>query len=759
MSDGTEYYVLSEDEIEDAEGSEASPNMSPDEVRSLLALAADEAFAWREEHLDPFITRATEYYRGDPFGNEEKDRSQIVITTVRDAWRQTMPSLMRVFFGPERVVEFMPREAEDVAIAEQQTDVVNVVVREDNPGFLEFKSWFDDAGLRRLGTMKYWWEDTEEVVIEEFEAITLAELSALLTEYEAEQGVDYAVESEPVGVHPETDEEVYDVRITVTVFDGRVRFAAVPPEEMIWSPSGRTKMDSRIVGHVREVPADFIVSLGHDPEVIEEHAGRTRRPQNEDPDSVRRVDGGAAGRGGVVGRDQQDPATLPTLYGEIYMRVDVDGDGIAELRCFEVVGDDYEILNGDGYGEPVDEIPFSFLTYDPEAHAFVGLSQADSTMQYQAIKSFVARGVLDSLANAIDPVTVVDSSKVNMKDVLSRALSRIIRSKTSDPNSYRPVDHRWVGGEALPLFGYLDSQVEDAVGRSKAAQGLDPDVMQSTTKAAVQATVSGGQQQLEWTARIFAETGVKDLYKGILRLLVAHGSETKRRVIRLRNEYVEVDPNKWDATLDVRVNVALGMGLTEEKVAQLDAALEQQMVLLQAGAPFVNWQVIRKTLARRMELAGWANSNDFFLPWDTQQQQQFEQAQAEQEPQQDPAVLLAEIEQRRVDYEAAKAEGELALKREEMMRKDDLERDKASIDAAVQMEKIRAEFGSKIGTAAIKADTEVYRTAVSAEEAERSRATAAPDLPTPLPEQVPQEPGQGLPGGVPPLSEDGAEEI
>lgn len=749
MSDGTKYYEVDEDEALAQEIEGLRPDDSPEEVRSLIALAADEAIAWREEHLDPFLKEATEYYRGEPFGNEEKDRSQIVITTVRDAWRQTVPSLMRVFFGPEKVVEFVPREAEDVAIAEQQTDVVNVVVREDNPGFTEFMSWFEDAGIRRLGTMKYWWEDMEDTQVEEFEGVTLEEVSALLAEYEAEPGVEYDVDAQPAGMHPERDEEVYNVRVVVTIFDGRVRFMAVPPEEVIWSPSARSKHDARMIAHIRDLPADEIIAMGYDEDDVMPHAGETRRPKSETPEDARRFDGGAAGRGGVTGDDHQDEATLPTQFAEVYMRMDVDGDGIAELRLFECVGLNFTVLNGDGLGEPVDEVPFAFLTYDPEAHAFVGLGQSDSTMQYQAIKSFVTRGVLDSLANAIDPVTVVDTSKVNMKDVLSRALSRIIRQKNSDPNAYRPVDHRWVGGDALPLFGYLDSAVEDSVGRSKAAQGLDPQALQSSTASAVQASVAGAQQQLELTARIFAETGVKELYKGILRLLVAHAPETKRRVIRLRNEWISVDPEKWDATLDVRVNVALGMGLVEEKLAFLRAELQTQLALLQTGAPFVNWMTIRRTLGRIVELAGWPNSNEFYMPFGQKEQDELDDRLAEQEPPQDPAVLLAEVEQRRVDFEAAKAEGELTLKREDMMMKDDRERDKAAIDAAVEMERIRAQFGAQVGTAQIKADTERFREAVKAETDERDRLTSSPDLPTPLPEPAPAEPGQGLLDGVP----------
>ncbi len=720
--DGREYYVADQTRILEQEDDPTTVSESRDaeleDTRVLLQEMAEEARHWREENLDPFLAQATKYYRGEPFGNEVKGRSQIVLTVVRDAIRSTMPSLLRVFFGPERVVEFIGRQKEDVDLAKQQTDFVNLVIREDNDGFLEFHSWFKDALVRRLGIMKWWFEANRKPQLEEFQALTLAEIGALSQLLESEIGVsDIVLMTTPAGLDG-NQQEVFDLEARYISAEGKVRFAAIPAEEMIWSPDARTKYDAKLIGHIRDVPADELIAMGLDRELVEEHAGSAMESAlTSEVKASRRIDGG-----NVPVAPVQDDATEPTQFAELYARIDVDGDDIAELRFYQCIGRDYIIANGGGEGELVDEIPFAFLSPEPEPHTIVGSSMSDITMDLQKIQSFVARASLDSLATAIDPVTEVVASEVNMKDVLSRKLSRIVRTKR--PNMMREVPHRWVGAEALEMLRYLDSVKEDRTGRSKASQGLDPSVLQSTTKAAVQASVTGSQQQLEMIARIFAETGVADLYKGILRLLVTHKDETRRRIVRLRGDYIAVDPDKWDATMDVRVNVALGTGLVEDKLQILSVILEKQEALMQGGAPIVSWRGIRTTLEKIVELAGFPTGDEFFEVWGPEEQQTFDQQQAEAGEQPGPEEQLVMIEAQRVQQEGQAKAAEIELKTQDMLLKDDRERDKMARVFAVDSERVRNEANREQGALA----TAVLDAAVKSDRAEQDAGISAAKL-------------------------------
>lgn len=713
--DENSYFIADESKIE-AQESENLSDQEELDVHGLVQAMAEEARQWREENYDPFMAKATAYYKGEPFGNEIKGRSKIVLRIVRDAIRSTMPSLLRVFFGPERVVEFIARGREDIELARQQTDIVNMIVREDNEGFTEFHAWFKDALVRRLGIMKWWWEENLKPKVEEFAEMTLVEIGAATGLLEREQGIqDVTVDSKEVGRSGD-GEKIYDVKIEYMSSEGRAKFAAVPAEEMIWSPDARNKGDAMIIGHLRDVPADMLISMGIDAKIVEEKAGDSRERQlSGEVADARRMDGG----NGPVEQAVDESAEM-TQFAELYARVDVDGDDVAELRLFQCVGTDYTIANGDGQGELVDEIPFAFLTPEPEPHSFVGLGMADITMDLQEIQSYVARASLDSLAQAIDPVTEVVASEVNMKDMLSRSLSRIVRTKR--PNQIREVPHRWVGKDALEMLAYLDSVKEDRTGRSKASQGLDPSVLQSSTKAAVQASVAGAQQQLELIARIFAETGVSDLYKGILRMLVQHGDETRRRIIRLRNEYVPMDPNEWDADMDVKVNVALGTGLIEDKLQTLQVILEQQMTLMQQGAPIVNWSGIRTSLGKMVELAGWPTSDEFFVPFGPEQQQAADQAAAQAGDQPSPEEQLVQIEAQRVQQDGQKAAAQLQLDRENMVLEDDRKRDETARKFAVDSERVRNEAAVKQSAAVLQAAAEHDRRLQDADLAEKDRA-------------------------------------
>jgi hypothetical protein len=713
--DDVTYFVPSEDEVEEQPRPEG---FDSEEAQNLVTEMAEEAVDWREQYYDPFLEDATKYYKGELPEPAQDDRSSIVSTDVRDAIRSTMPSLMRVFFGPENVVEFLGRGREDQPVARQQTDMANVVVREDNQGFMIFYSWFKDALKNRLGTVK-WWQESEHLVKREaFEALTLAEIGAITDVLAQTPGVtDVEIETSHEYVDGE-GEEVYDVMVKYVSIEGRVRFDTVPAEEMIWSPSARSKADAMLLGHVRDVPGDFLTDMDDlDQDIVSMQIGSAQESRlRSDVDAARRID-----KGEHPIEDARDEATRLTQYAELYIRADLDEDEIGELRLFKCVGQDWTIANGDGAGELVDEIPFAFLSPEPEPHSFLGWSMTDITKDIQRIKSFVTRATLDSLAHAIDPVTEVVSNEVNMKDVMSRKLSRVIRARK--PGMVREVPHRWVGGEALEMLAYLDSMKEDRTGRGKAAAGLDPAVLQSSTKAAVNASVQGSQQQLELIARIFAETGVADLYKGILRLLVKHQDENRRRVVRLRGDYVAMDPSKWDATMDVQVNVALGSGLVEDKINTLSLIYQNQLELMQLSAPIVTWRGVRTTLSKMVELGGWPTADEFYEPWGEQQQIAWDQQQA-QNQQPDPQTMLVQIEGQRLQLEAEEISAKMALDERKLMLEDDRERDKMARQFAVDSEKLRIEAEGAAEDRRIQALVEADRTAQDAdvrrEEAQRA---------------------------------------
>lgn len=664
------------------------------ETETLVGRMLDEAINFRAEELDDQQAKATDYYHGRAFGNEEEGRSQVVSTDVRDTVKAIMPSLLRVFFGPERVVEFKPRGPEDDATAAQQTDYVNYIVTEDNDGFLVFHSAFKDALVRKMGVIKWWWEDRTKVESEEFTGLDEASLLLLSADEDIEVEVINALDA----VLPE--DKRFDAVVKRTHRDGRIHIEAIPNEEFVFSPGARDLESAPLVAHVREVPASELVAMGVPEDVVEEVKGRGR--EDGELRHARRFDESAD-----EGEDEQDEATRPVRVADAYVWLDSDDDKIAELHKVIAVGDAWKIVED----VVVEERPFALFCPNPEPHTLVGLSTADDVMDIQLIKSAILRAQLDSLAEAIDPSTEVVEGMVNMQDVLSTERGRVIR--TRKPGMLRERVVPFVGKEAFPMLQYMDEKKENSTGISKAAAGLDADALQSATKAAVAATISAAQQQIEMIARIFAETGMKQLFRGLLRTVVRH--QDHERLIRLRNEYVVIDPRYWDANMDVIVNVALGQGMTEEKLQMLGMILQDQKEQLSMGSPLVSFVEYRNTLKRFVELAGWKNADEFYRPWGPQEQQQFEQMQSQQQQQADPTMMLVQLEQQKLMLQAQQAQAELQLKAQAEAMKDDRERDKMAREFALKEFELELKHQAEIEDANLKAKVAADRAAMDAD--------------------------------------------
>ena len=147
--------------------SELEAEMNPDvmddqELQGIVGNEIDDAIDFIDNWISPIRATATQYYRGEPFGDEEEGRSQVVSMDVRDTVQAIIPSLMRIFNGSDRTVEYVPQSAEDVPAAKQATEYANFIINRDNRGFLEMHSAFMDALVRKVGILKCYWEDKTE---------------------------------------------------------------------------------------------------------------------------------------------------------------------------------------------------------------------------------------------------------------------------------------------------------------------------------------------------------------------------------------------------------------------------------------------------------------------------------------------------------------------------------------------------------------------------------------------------------------------
>jgi hypothetical protein len=714
--------------------------MSEDQFSASVGSVIADAVDYIDGFIAPARALATQYYRGDLFGNEEEGRSQIVMTEVRDTIQAIIPSLLRIFTSSEQVVEYAPRDERSVEIAEQATDYVNFVFYNDNPGFSILHATFKDALKSKTGIIKWRWSEDVEVTQAEYTGLDQMSVNLLLEDPDCELvSMTQTVVQEAI-ISPEGQEvspaiTTFDVAIRRKIKRSRAVIESVPPEEFLIAREARDLDTAAYVGHRSLKTMSELVAMGYDRDEVDKYAGQGDVFSVNDEAQTRNP----AIMSFMSHADNPDPSMRQVLYVESYVRIDKDGDGIAELRKVCSLGDAYHIL----YDEVATDVPFAFFCPDPEPHMIIGQSIADQTMDLQLIKSSIVRNTMDSLAQTIHPRTVVVEGQVNMDDVMNNETGAIIRVRA--PGMVQPLAEPFVGQNAMPLIAYMDDIRAQRTGISAASQGLNPDVLQSTTKAAVTATVQGAQERIELIARMFAENGMKRLFKGLLKLLIRH--QDKPRMIRLRGKWTQIDPRYWDADMDVQVNVALGHGTDSDKLqflTMLSAKQEQILQTLGPGNPLVDLSQYRNTLAQICTLAGFKDAARYFKPVDMAQVEQQAQQQAQNQPP-DPNMMLLQIEGQKAQAQAHLDAAKLQADIEDSIRQDQREREKMQMDMLVRVAEIEAKYGTQVNVAQIEATVRA--------ETERNNAMLASMVPPaqPAPQMMPPQPApQMMPPGMMP---------
>ena len=694
--------------------------MSEEELQGVISAEITDAISFIDDDIGGNRALATEYYYGQPFGDEEDGRSQVVSMDVRDTVQGILPSLMRIFFGPERVVEFAPQGPEDVQSAEQATDYVDFIFKRDNPGFKILHSAFKDALVRKAGIVKYWWDESVEVKAESFSMLDEQTMMFLTQDPDIEIS---AVREYPVpGTQPMNEAQgimtpppmMYDVEIKRRIKSGKIKIEALPPEEFLIDRRAKSVEEATFVGHRTMKTVSDLVAMGYDYDEMVEVAGNGNDFDNNEEYIARNP------FAVISTANNGDPSSKSVLYIEGYLKVDFDGDGIAEMRRICTVGTGNKVLRN----EIVDDRQFAAFCPDPEPHTFFGMCPADVVMDIQRIKSNVQRGILDSLAQSIHPRTAIVEGQANMEDVLNTEVGAVIRMRA--PGMVQPFTTPFVGQAAFPMLDYLDDIKQTRTGISKAASGLDADALQSTTKAAVSATVNAAHQHIEMIARIFAETGLRKLFTGILKLVIEN--QDKARMIRLRNTFVPIDPRSWDANMDVIVNVGVGDGTLEDRINILNqVALRQEMLIKETGVnnPVVSLPQYTNTLTKMLQLAGIKDSQNYFnqLPVDFQLPEP-------PPPKPTPEEMLAEVQVQSIQADIQKKAAELQLEREKMIMSDDRERDRVEQDGILRRYELELKYGVQIQSAEINAAMNTDRELIRQQAA--MNQTQVPQQPQPM---------------------------
>lgn len=647
------------------------PQMQADELKAILQAEISQSLGYQSDELASDREDAWKGYLAEPYGNEIEGQSKVVSTDIMDTIEWIMPQLMRIFEGSEYAVEFIPHGPEDEEAAKQATDYCNYVWGTDNNGFLNSYTAFKDCLIAKLGVLKIYWESREDWKRETYRNLDEDTYGLIAADPEME-------------IIEHTDNNgLHDVTVKHKKTSGKICIDPVPPDEFLFSRDTKDVETGRFVGHrTRRTLSDL----------IEQYPDKRTEIEDLSSDAPGTFTDQAQFRS-TVGEDNTGDITAAinkamreVWVTEGYLRVDYDGDGIAEMRKITVAGDAKLILDNEEW----DGLrPFAVFSPILMPHRLVGISVADTVKDLQLVHTTLFRQYLQSLYLANNPreEVAIDRLVEPSEALISKPGVKIRRM--GDIPAITPVPVNFAGDTALAGMAYIDQLRENRTGVSQRTQGLGEDTLHDTAKGQDR-LLSAAQSRIELIARVLAEGGMKAAFKLILSLVSKY--QDKERVIRLSNQWVPMDPRQWSSEYDMTANVGLGHGSNDQKVMALQAviAMQNAAVQLQQGVqgPLVTAENVYNAVLDFAEASQLKSPEQYFTDPRTV---------PPQPPKPDPEMMKVQAEmqmkqmelQGKAQIETQQAQQDYQLKTAEMQQKAEIEKIQAQADIAVKQAELQ----------------------------------------------------------------------
>ena len=586
--------------------------MTEPELVALLSQAEDDAATYNGE----FSADNTKYlaaYLGNKTGEFSAipNQSSVVSTDIADVVEADMPSLARIFLGSGDVVTFQPNTESKVEIqeAEEKTKYVNWIVRSQPESFNIIHNWLKDAEIQKNGVVKYFIEEQKEVEMVEYEGVDAEEVQAIIESLKGSKvdkvkvEVSEQEEVEVMGATP-NDAATFDIKFRVTTEKQKVCILNVPPELFLITRNARSLDDAELVGdRVRKTRGELL-SEGFDRELIEQLSTVDEEDnRNSNLDTIRNQDQG----GSNYDTNINNWASQTVEISDLYVKVDFDGDGIAERRHIMLSGNKVLI------NEYFNHVPYASLSAILMPHKAIGRSRAEITYPYQLQKTALQRGINDNIYMVNNPRNVVHPD-VDLDDMLTVRTNGIIRLEEDTQilpgNAVFPLAIPYIGQQALQVIQYVDSTRAQATGSLLANQGLEADKLNQETATRFNGVKDSSDAKIELIARNYGETGFRKLYEGIAWLVSRYqNTETEFRVL---GKALTVNPKAWKYSHYVQSNVGLGAGDNEKSMETLQGLYGIQQSQIQQGSTLADEAKAYNTLSRIVQGAGFPRVSEFF---------------------------------------------------------------------------------------------------------------------------------------------------
>lgn len=741
--------------------------MNEDSLKALVDGELRQAVGYFGGKLAEARRKAEIYYlglaKGDLSPPDIEGRSSVVDTTVRNQIEWMVPSLMKTFCSGENVVEFSPTKEGDEEKAKLATEYINHIFYKQNEGYKVLQTAIRDALLQKAGVIKVWYDDRVEESREEYRGLCDIEIAQLLQDDEIEpieqksypdeedqeqrsqalaqlaEQLTQASEAAQMG-DPQAEQAVqsiqaqiqqiqatpikmlYDIAFKRSKKGGRVRIENVPPEEFLISRKAKSIQDTPFVAHRVMRTASDLVAMGY------KNVDQISSDENGAWQSMERIE--------RIGYDDEltpyvnladsniDPSQRVIWVTEAYIKTDYDGDGIAEWR--KVVKAGNEILEN----EECDGPPFAVLVPIVLPHRFFGLSVADLAIEPQRVQTYLLRAMLDNLFLQVNGRYYAVEGQVNLDDLLTSRPGGVVRMK--QPGMAGRLDQAsGDSASAMAMLSWMQDFTENATGWTRRSQGTGASGMQQQTATGMNIITNRDDMRLDLIARNFAEGGITDLFKLILKLVTQY--QDKEEIINVSGQWTNLSPREWKNQFDLTINVGLGTNNKDQQAQHLMGLMQIQEKAAQIGV--ATPENIYNAAVEYAKAMGHKDGDKFFSnpeknpqakrPDPEQIKIQADAQKFQAQTQFEAAKHQMELQQRQAELqqEASIREHELQLEaqKQQMQAQADMaeRQHKAELDA--QLEQQRMEF--ERWKAQLDAETKVLVAQIAAESKEKSDST------------------------------------
>lgn len=655
--------------------------MAPDEIEQAVVEALRTSLGGPDTDIGAARLRNLEAYNAEPVGAfappEVEDRSDFVATDVADTVNGMLPQLMQVFVASDDAVEFEGRgQPGTEQEAKAATAFVNHLFYVRNDGVSIVHDWFWDALTQKVGFAKVWIEEDATDAKQKYEGQSPEQLSMLMQDGWQLEG------------QPEQDEDG-TLSFTVRKEDRTkcVKVAVVAPHEMRVDANARWDAEPAMIAQVFYKRRFEWEQDGYD---VSEVGGSAGSADMEAQELL------GEGRDGSYGSPHRSHDLIKGC--EAYIKLDADGDGIAEWLQVCLVEDKlakYE--DGKDAIEQVDDHPFVWICPNPRPHAFYGDCPADFAYAAQKLRTTTVRAIQDNMILSVNQRTYVNTrAAVNIDDVLDSRAGGVIRGEGPAGDAIQSILQPSLGGPAYQFNDYIGSWAENRTGFNRYSAGSDQNAL-NKTKGGMELLTAKADMRMGLTSRHFA-VGMRKLFAKMLKLAVQH--QNTAEWVALNGQFVPINPSEFRNQLRTKTNVGLGTGTKEQQSARI-LALAQ--ILMSAGQPagVVRPQHIAELIRLFIEANEFRNPERFVDPEPSgmpPNPQAFNEmkAQAEQQMQkmgEQIQSLTQENQQlkadRSIDQQKVQLEGAKVVQAGEKL---ELEQNKAAADIAMRHADQRADL-------------------------------------------------------------------